>query len=350
MFPCAARVVPTINAVGGADVGVARDARVDFVKGIAIIGVVLHHVSNRRFSTGFLSTLERLVNIFAWAVFAFMFVSGYLYGRCSLRRKEPVWRQVADRGRRLLIPYLWLGVTYAVLFQLVQRFGLIDFDASRYPATLGGKLFSMLAALHPVGDQLYFFVLLFVCSTLVMSLRALARTEQQFSAGVLFICAVGVACVLALYPKNMPTTGLTIPMVILGTAQFAAGAAYGRTNASRGWKWMVPAVVLAAVVACVVCSSWRPVHLVVPLTLFVACGMLPPAVLAWKPVALLGVASGTIFAFHIPFLLHPMLVIFHKLGVREGVNVVTAVCMTLAACVVIHGVLWGYQWCRWLRV
>jgi acyltransferase len=337
------------EAVAAVRVPAVRDARVDFVKGIAIVGVVLHHVMNRRFGAGFLHTIERVVDGFAWAVFAFIFVSGYLYGRSSLRRQKPVWREVADRGRRLLVPYVWLAVSYAVLFQLIQRFRLVDFDASHFPATLAGKL-TAAVWLKPVGDQLYFFVLLFACSAVVMLSRSWSGTERRFSIGLAILGVAGAAWVLAVDPKGMPTTGLTPRTLVLGTIQFGLGAAYGRTADSRWWRWVAPGVVLAALGACVACGSWRPVHLAVPLALFVACGALPRGVVGWRPVAVLGVASATIFAFHIPFVLHPMLVIFHKGGMGEWLNVATAVCVTLLACVGIHRVLWRYQWCRWVRV
>lgn len=68
------------------------------------------------------------------------------------------------------------------------------------------------------------------------------------------------------------------------------------------------------------------------------------------PAKVLGQASGSIFAFHTPFMLQPLLIFQFKAQVPQYANVAISVSVTLALCVVVHKVLHRFEALRWLRV
>lgn len=92
-----------------------RQAAVDVLKGWAIVGVVLHHVRNRRFDAEVQANLLVVMQVAACAVYAFLFGSGFL--QALSRRTEAAGVFIVRRAHRLLVPYLWLGVLYAGVFQ-----------------------------------------------------------------------------------------------------------------------------------------------------------------------------------------------------------------------------------------
>ena len=87
-----------------------------------------------------------------------------------------------------------------------------------------------------------------------------------------------------------------------------------------------------------------------PLALFLALSRVAAAIPGLGVFRLLGETSGSIYAFHTPFILQPLLIILFKLKVPQALNVTLSVLITLAACVVIHKILHRYAWLKWFRI
>ena len=329
-----------------------RQSAVDVLKGLAIVGVVLHHVKNRRFDAEVQEHLLGVIHVVAWAVYAFLFSSGYLHALS--RRAEAAGGFIVRRAQRLLVPYLWLGVLYAVVFQVIQSLGLVDYDPTRIEPNLLGKVKSLVLCdqEHVIGEQLYFFVLLFGISSAFVLLLAIS-TSTWFVAWLVGVLAVVLAGLMLVNPLPLATTGLSVEMLVGALFQYALGFLLGRTRAELG-RWhrgAVAGVVAAMVVATVHAQAGYSIAmLVVPLALFLVLNRLVTGSRWFGFWAELGQASGSIFAFHTPFILQPLLIILFKLKVPQYANVAVSVLVTLGLCVVIHKVLNRYAWLRWLRI
>ena len=329
-----------------------RQSAVDVLKGLAIVGVVLHHVKNRRFDADVQEHLLGVIHVVAWAVYAFMFGSGYLHALS--RRAEAAGGFIGRRAQRLLVPYLWLGVLYAVVFQVIQNLGLVDYDPTRIEPNLLGKVKSLLLCdqEHVIGEQLYFFVLLFGISSAFVLLLAIS-TSTWFVAWLVGVLAVVLAGLMMVNPLPLATTGLSVEMLVGALLQYALGFLLGRTRDALG-RWhrvAVGGVVVAAALAAINGPAGYSVAMLwVPLTLFLILNRLVAGSPWFGPWAALGQASGSIFAFHTPFILQPLLIILFKLKVPQYANVAISVLVTLVLCVAIHKVLNRYSWLRWFRI
>lgn len=329
-----------------------RQSAVDVLKGVAIIGVVLHHVKNRRFDAAVQEQLLGVIQVMAWAVYAFLFASGYLHALS--RRQEGAGEFIWRRAVRLLVPYLWLGALYAVAFQVIQNLGLVDYDPTRIEPTLVGKLKSLVLCDqdHVIGEQLYFFVLLFgISSSFVLLLQI--SGSVWFVAWLVGALSVGMIAMMAIQPLPLATTGLSLEMLLGALLQYALGFLLGKTREARTrWNWAAVAGLGVGGVVAVFSRgagySW--VMLFVPLALYLALDRVGTGARGFAPLSALGQMSGSIFAFHTPFILQPLLIILFKLQVPQLVNVGVSVCVTLALCVVIHKVLHRFAWLKWLRI
>ncbi len=329
-----------------------RQAAVDVLKGLAIVGVVLHHVRNRRFDADVQASLLVVMQVAAWAVYAFLFGSGYLHALS--RRTEAAGIFIGRRAQRLLVPYLWLGVLYAGVFQLIQSLGLVDYDTARIAPGLVGKVKSLLLCdqEHVIGEQLYFFVLLFGISSLFVLLLEISRSSWVLAwiAGVLL---VGMGGLMIARPLPLPATGMSLEVWVGGMFQYVLGFLVGRSrDALTRWKWGVGAgfgvAVLLALMNRAAGYSWA--LLFVPLALFLLLSRVPEGSHWLALPKVLGQASGSIFAFHTPFMLQPLLILQFKAQVPQYANVAISVGVTLALCVAIHKVLHRFEALRWLRV
>ena len=329
-----------------------RQSAVDVLKGLAIIGVVLHHVKNRRFDAAVQEQLLGVIHVMAWAVYAFLFASGHLHALS--RRQEGAGEFIWRRAVRLLVPYLWLGALYAVVFQVIQNLGLVAYDPTRIEPTLLGKLKSLVLCDqdHVIGEQLYFFVLLFGVSSAFVLLLQISGSVW-FVAWLVGALFVGLVAMMAMRPLPLATTGLSREMLLGALLQYALGYLLGKTREARArWQWApVAGVAVGGALALVSRGagySW--VMLFVPLALYLALDQVGTGARGFAPLSALGQMSGAVFAFHTPFILQPLLIILFKLQVPQLVNVGVSVCVTLASCVVIHKVLHRYAWLKWLRI
>jgi peptidoglycan/LPS O-acetylase OafA/YrhL len=135
----------------------SRLIEVDAVKALAIVGVLILHMSfTSRLTASTLETLGILQRVFGWAVMAFFFASGLLTR--PLHNPAALADFVASRFRRLIIPCIVFSLTYKVLLLLLGVAGI---------GTVPNEFALAKFLLMPVGPQFYFLPLLFGISIAV---------------------------------------------------------------------------------------------------------------------------------------------------------------------------------------
>lgn len=98
----------------------SKDRTILAIKGLAIIGVVFHHLVNRRQDPLTSELVVSLLILFHWCVLAFIAVSGYLHAWSDTRRVKGVAEFVFLRFNRLLIPWLALIIFFALIWQTLS--------------------------------------------------------------------------------------------------------------------------------------------------------------------------------------------------------------------------------------
>jgi len=318
-----------------------RLATIDQLKGLAIMAVVCYHLDDWRLHIDH----RPLLLIVGWCVFAFLFAAGLLH-RLKLDAM-PTGEFLRQRARRLLVPFALIGSLMCVIRQLMEATMGAELRL-RYPPTLAGKIAGHFMLQDPmVAYPLYFFVLLLVVSVLFKLLK------PGNGRGVnLTVCAglsLGATVLSWAVTGRAHCTGFGLEMVLMGLFQYSAGyvLAESLTGAASRPMWYltvgigalglvlrVPEFSLAAVPSLMFLvlthghkQSWR-----LPLLEY------------------LGQRSGTIFAYHIPFVTGLLIVLFFKLGLPVYLNFTFTFIATLIVCSALHEVLYRWKVFKWFRV
>lgn len=150
----------------------AKDKAILVIKAIAIIGVVLHHITNRRLPADTRTIVDVGPQIFSWAVLAFFACAGWLHGQSEARSPKTLTAFVSQRAKRLLLPFAVLTLIYATVWQVLACLPIPGIGVKLAP-DFGTKLVQSLpwrGDYQPVAEQLYFLPLLFVISVSAHSL------------------------------------------------------------------------------------------------------------------------------------------------------------------------------------
>lgn len=272
------------------------------IKGVAIIGVVFHHIANRRFAPDARDAITVLPATFSWCVLAFFAVSGWLHALGEETKQRSFGSFAVNRTRRLLFPFLVIVLVYSALWQAIQSSGISDLGRT-LPATLQGKILASVfpGQGQPVGEQLYFMPLLFV---ICLSVHAILRCFHR--AGLYLAGCAAFAAGLTFFPMNS-NTGYTAGVGIWGAFCYISGFAMCK---QRHNKWLVAFPV--ALTFIIFSAIGAPgLSKAVPLLLLAVARRVP-----LSPNSLLirlGEASGTIYAYHSPFVLYPLLILVSRL-------------------------------------
>jgi hypothetical protein len=267
------------------------------VKGIAILGVVLHHVANRRFEPGLVNQLSFVISAFTWCVLVFISVAGWLHSASEERGRKSLAKFVIHRARRLLVPFAALMVLYASIWQFIQFVGVRDV-ATRLPVNYMDKL---LFGIHffghnPVGEQLYFLPFIFLISVVCQAVYIMSDWSGVF---VLAIVSLMIGVFYFPYCGN---TGATVGVLLWGLACYCAGFLSHRFRYYKNRVYFTLLISLGVVGF----LGLGGLAKVVPFLLLECMDALK---LDGIPVlARVGEASGTIYAYHSPFILHPLII------------------------------------------
>jgi len=153
-----------------------RFSEVDSLKGLAIIGVIIAHISvEERLDIGTIEIVNNLQAIFGWCVLAFFFSSGILHNN-SPDNLNSFTSFAKKRFLRLIIPCLFFSIFYKIILMVIYFTGMFSWS-SPVPKNANDvfKFFFV-----PVGPQFYFLYYLFSVSILVALLRIILSTKVFF--------------------------------------------------------------------------------------------------------------------------------------------------------------------------
>jgi len=274
------------------------------LKAVSIIGVVLYHVSNRRFDADLLNTILFSRKFFMWCVMAFIFAAGFLYAETIVHKRKGFMQYLWQRCRRLLMPWVIVVFAYSLIWQALQ-IALPSFGLQSIPSSFMEKLFYSFLPIYKtpgkcsVGEQLYFFPLLFAIQLLCHSAFLIANKKGVLTL-IIFFCGFGII----FFPQvdTSGTTGFSINTFVWGVVLYGLGCLKSML-VPRSFYYLSFLILVSSATL----GSLITLVKFVPLFLFEFFQKvrLPP----FKRVFTLGKASGTIFVYHTPFVIMPLTVL-----------------------------------------
>jgi fucose 4-O-acetylase-like acetyltransferase len=230
-----------------------RLAEIDLLKGWSILGVIFIHMSfASRFSAGTMDAITKLQALFAWAVVAFFFCSGFLFAKSS-QAMQPIAPYAAKRAHRLLLPWLGFSILYKALLIAGYHAHLVAAAPPRqFPALL----------LWPGAPHLYFLPMLFLVSISFRILLTFLRQEWALALLALLLAAaytaLGAGAPHGGELKNLPAYAAT----------YLAGILFANPPFLAPTKRRVPLYALIAIAFAALCVAQPTLaYLAVPLAL-----------------------------------------------------------------------------------
>jgi hypothetical protein len=288
----------------------ARNHTIDFLKCICIVGVVIHHCSNRRLLPEVREIFSNAAYLTDWCVIAFIGLSGFLEGSRSVAGND--WKAYVSRDcKRLLLPFLVLTLIYSGTFQLAD---LCGFQLrSSVPSTFTGKFIdTLLCRESGVAEQLYFLPLL-------LSIRLTSRIAIRILP-VIFVAMTGY---IVLFVDELHLTGLSPVTFLVGMQAYILGL-----TASNNAKYAITVALATGIFVGLKVHNWQ---IIVGLLLSTFGSIYKLDVPLCN---LVGSAAGTIFAYHTPVLLQSMIVgVSFIHGVPGQCIAIIVVVSTLIICI-----------------
>ncbi len=205
------------------------DTAILSLKAIAIVGVVTHHILNRRIDPQALDCLE-IHPYFSWAVLLFFAVSGWLHALSQEKRSRTFGQFLHVRMQRLVVPFVAVVVLYSIIWQVMQMTRIFQPEA-RVPEVFWQKIvYSLWPVNQTVADQLYFLPMLCVISLVAHGLVCLGG--RRAIAG---LTVVAMLLGLVLFPTS-PNVGFLPGVWAWGIFCYGAGFLI-RSNKNPALLW-----------------------------------------------------------------------------------------------------------------
>ena len=282
-----------------------RNHTVDFIKCICIVGVVLHHCSNRRLLPEVQNVFSCVAYLTDWCVIAFIGLSGFLEGKRLAPNKDLKVFIVRD-CTRLLVPFVLLSVLYSGLFQIADLCGFAL--RSSVSSTFTGKLLdTLLCRESGIAEQLYFLPLLFTI-----------RIACRFASRMIPYLFVITTAYIMWFVDEVQLTGFSQVTCLLGLLAYILGL-----TASKHLKLALSVALIAGISIGVKGHNWQILIALLLSTSAPLCTINVPLC------NMIGSAAGSIFAYHTPLLLQSSLVAISRIhGISEQL-VATVIAVSL---------------------
>ncbi len=296
------------------------------IKALAIIGVAFHHIRNRRFDPATLEAIAILPSLFSWSLLTFIGVSGWLHAISEEKSPRGFLSFTKQRAVRLLLPYSALVFAYALAWHVIQAAGLSNIGIKQNPSFLG-KIYHTIPLLEyePVAEQLYFLPLLFSISIFV---HAAVKCHSSF--GPALAGSISLLLGMVLTP-NSRNTGFNLGILFFGTCSYAFGFLL-YLNRHNPWRYALVSgisITLAFALGTNGFAKFIPLVLMCFIPIFDKVSI---PVFNW-----IGEASGTIFAYHTPFILQPLILLSAALPSNLHVaGAIMAALLAVAMCGAMH--------------
>lgn len=279
-----------------------RSSAIFSIKGLAIIGVVFHHISNRRLDASVTDSLATIQAFFSWAVLLFLSVAGWLQAVSEEKKQSGLVDFLKVRFFRLIVPYFLLVFLYALVWQILQVFNFSGVGV-RLADSFSGKIYCSLSPVcyEPVAEQLYFLPMLFVISIFARLFTSVLGRVQ----GTALLLFFSLILALGLTPDSK-NTGLSTGFFLFGLYCYTSGFLL---RAWRKDRRCVPCVLFGVALVLWLAESGS-LSKVVPVLVVMTINWFEK--LRIVGLNLVGEAAGTIYAYHTPFLLQPMVIFVSK--------------------------------------
>ncbi|MCP9884180.1 acyltransferase family protein [Synechococcus sp. ATX 2A4] len=101
-----------------------RFEEIDAIKGLAIIGVIIAHMSfTSRFDPETIAIIKALQLLFAWSVIAFFYTSGALARDAAITNLPQLRHFASRRFKRLILPSIVFSCTYNLILMAMKLSG-----------------------------------------------------------------------------------------------------------------------------------------------------------------------------------------------------------------------------------
>jgi hypothetical protein len=302
-----------------------KDRTILAIKGLAIIGVVFHHIANRRLTVEAGDWMKETIFLFDWCVLAFFCVSGYLQAMSDAKKHRSFVEFTRVRFARLVVPWVLLALLYTCLWQVVQALHIPNIGV-HVPPSFVGKLEDVFWPLDStVAQQLYFFPILFAVSIVLVVVQLGLGVNGMWAAA----WTSGVVG-LAYFPHFF--TGFSWGVFVWAICFYAGGYLLFHYRAKRP---DVRVVLIAVTAVVIFFSGAYGIIRCIPFWLLVegATIRLDRAPLLGR----LGDASGTIYIYHTPFIIMPLAISASYLPgpVAQFAGLLLAAAIAIAICCVL---------------
>lgn len=307
-----------------------RISEIDAIKGLAIIGVLIAHLSfEGRFDTTTLDLVNQLQILFGWCVIAFFFCSGILV-KNQPKTIQEMYDFIQKKFVRLIIPY--------VIFNVLNKIALTVYGKYTIPKNV---VESIMFFVSPIF-QYYFLCYLFVISVLVCILGMYFSKHQilMLSGLVLSVSYLFVKVPQLAYGPIYALLPIYIFSYVMG---YALSEQYEDINLFFYLIILVPIMFTA-----ILSNSFLVWYTFVPLVLLrLFCKF--PAVTSLFNQTQLGKYSSSIFVWHTPILMPFLSIVFVKLIGGQPIVILGVIVFTIFICLIINQIILKYDYLRFLR-
>lgn len=280
-----------------------REPAIDILKGLACVAVTAHHLLNKAFAETERAWIE------AWGialpgVIVFLLVAGYLHGGSAHRRPVKSVDYIWSRAKRLLPPFFGLTLIYAVLYTIVVRAGIYPSASDPSPVWYEKWWVNLTCAPGRVGEQLYFLPLVFFFAVAATGFLRLTRGARAWWLGGAIVLGCTSLAFPQFYDTYLPGHPPHWPWseAAMGLAAYFLG--FYAATASRVALGLILTLASALGIVFAFEGQTQPYYLFAAISLFSAVMLLRPR---FAPLEWLGRASFTIFLYHTPFFIQPLL-------------------------------------------
>ncbi len=294
-----------------------RCSSLDFIRVVAIIGVVTQHAGfESRFDEATFKIWRQMSLAFDWCVLGFFFVSGYLYptrsGLSFLVRK----------AYALLIPYLIWSLIYGLAIGLL----------SHVVTTLTSK-FSISLFLS-AGFQLYFLPYMFIVMIFASLLFQAEYWWNKYFILIVFLSVIGFFSWVG-FPNY--SHGKDITKLLLYFASFIFGHIFSLNKSSDKQFGFTVAIIVTSLLGIVISRGAAWPLFVSPIILLATLPFQDN--INFKLLSSIGKFSGSIYLWHTPLILPCVSIVLEKSEVPSIIILMASIYSAILICIVARLIL-----------
>jgi hypothetical protein len=310
----------------------SRLSEIDALKGLAIVGVVVAHISfEGRLSLDSLEAVSWLKYLLGWCVIAFFFASGLLYRGTPVSR-QGLFAYAKKKFIRLIVPCITFSITYRLILVGIYMTGYFSWE-SPLPSTIAEGIDFIFS---PIGPQFYFLYYLFIVTTVVATIEYLLSKEILLIASMIFL---PLLYMFILVPES--GFGPEYELLPIYCYSYLAGGALSIQNRSEKIRRMF--MVLVPVLATIYLSNnYIACYILIVFLLYTLFYSLPLLTTYLNKTGL-GYYSSGIYVWHAPIVLPFVSIVCVKVIGGGPAVILPMIVFTILICVVFSRITLKYD-------